>query len=186
MMETRLLEVAIAYTGAQLRSGWITQIAGIIGDSAVAFLGPCEVAPEHMVDMADLETGARISSPYMLHLIIEHPGLDLAHITTRQRLLMAIAGEIINAHLGETLLRRDGDDLYLQQRKLSISVATVSPVSGLIHAGFNVRGEGAPVPAIGLVELGLDPRDFAQRLLTAYATEITGGEAAARKVRPVG
>jgi hypothetical protein len=226
-MNTRLLDHDILYDGSQLRSGWIAQTAGLTGAAAVAFLGPCEVAREHMVDMVDLAAGARISSPNMVHVIIEHPGLDLHHITTRQRLLMAIAAELINSHLGEALLRREGDDLYLRGRKLSVSVATVSltsaacagtagssppagsagvspasgpqqqseastgtaglslPSSGLIHAGFNLRGEGAPVPAIGLEELGLDPRRFAELLLSAYADEIDSIMAAAAKVKPV-
>jgi hypothetical protein len=184
-VKTRVLEDEITYTGAQLRSGWIAGAAGLEGDAAVTFFGPCEVAPEHMVDQEDLAAGARIFSPRMLHAIVEHPGLDLAHITTRQRLLMAIAGELLNAHLGEALIRREGDDLYFRDLKLSVSVATTSPRSGLIHSGFNLRGEGAPVPAIGLEELGLVPREFAKKLLGAYAAEITGAEKAAGKVKRV-
>jgi hypothetical protein len=219
-MHTRFLDQEIPYTGAQLRSGWIAEVTagsagppagrmegslpheapvseetGRSGDAAVAFLGPCDVAPEYMVDTVDLQAGARIFSPRMVHIIVEHPGLGLAHITTRQRLLIAIAAEIINAALGEPLVRREGDDLYLRDRKLSVSVATVSagagtagfslPSSGLVHAGFNLRGEGAPVAAIGLEELGLDPRAFAERLLAAYAAEIAGIASAAAKVRPV-
>jgi len=219
-MHRRFLDQEIAYTGAQLRSGWIAEVTagsaglpagrmegslpheapvseetGRSGDAAVAFLGPCDVAPEYMVDTVDLQAGARIFSPRMVHIIVEHPALGLAHITTRQRLLIAIAAEIINAALGEPLVRREGDDLYLRDRKLSVSVATVSagagtagfslPSSGLVHAGFNLRGEGAPVAAIGLEELGLDPRAFAERLLAAYAAEIAGIASAAAKVRPV-
>ena len=182
----RFLDSEVEYTGAQLRPGWVAEVTGMSGDAAAAFIGPCDVRPEHMVDRVDLEAGARISSPRMLHLIVEHPGIDLSAITLRQRLLMAIAGEIINAHLGEALIRRDGDDLYLRDRKLSISVATTSPTSGLIHSGFNVRGEGAPVPAIGLEELALDPRRFAGKLLSAYAREIDSAQAAAEKVKGVG
>jgi hypothetical protein len=184
-MRTCTLDRELEYTGAQLRSGWIAETAGLAGDAAVAFIGPCDVAPEHMVDRVDLEAGARIFSPRMLHVIIEHPGLDLERITLRQRLVMAIAAEIINSHLGEPLLRREGDDLYLRGRKLSISVATTSPTSGLIHSGFNLRAEGAPVPAIGLEELGIEPRGFAERVLSAYAAEIQSAHQASRKVRPV-
>ncbi len=185
-MKTRLLAEDITYTGAQLRSGWIGETAGLDGDAAVAFLGPCDIAPEHMVDTADLEAGAEISSPRMVHIIVEHPGLDLDHVTTRQRLLMAIAGEIINGLLGEPLVERKGDDLYLRDRKLSVSVATTSPNSGLIHSGFNVHGEGAPVEAIGLGELGLSPCEFAEKLLAAYEQEIESAGEAAGKVKPVG
>ena len=184
-MRTRVLEEEIIYTGEQLRSGWIEEKTGLAGDAAVTFLGPCEVAREHMVDLVDLEAGARISSPRMVHVLIEHPGLDVHHITVRQRLLMALAGELLNAHLGEALVRREGDDLYLRERKLSVSVATTSPSSGLIHAGFNVRGEGAPVAAIGLEELGKEPREFAEQLLAAYKAESEGAEEAGGKVREV-
>jgi len=184
-VKTRVLDQEIEYTGAQLRSGWVKETAGLSGDAAVAFFGPCDVAPEHMVDREDLEAGAKIASPRMLHVIVEHPDLGLDQITLRQRLLMAIAGEIINGHLGESLLRRAGDDLYLRDRKLSVSVATTAPASGLIHSGFNLTGKGTPVAAIGLEELGIEPRRFAEDLLRAYAGEIEGARAAAGKVRPV-
>lgn len=184
-MRTKLLEEEIAYTGAQLRSGWIEEVAGVSGDAAIAFLGSCDVSAGHMVDREDLDAGARIASPRMVHLIIEHPGIGLSQITVRQRLLMALAGEILNQHLGEALIQRKGDDLYLRGRKLSISVATTSPSSGLIHSGFNVRGEGAPVLAIGLEELGMEPKGFADRLLGAYRKEIEAAGQAAGKVKPV-
>ena len=185
-MQTRLLTEEFVYDGSQLRSGWIAEVAGLSGEAAVAFLGPCDVSFEHMVDRVDLEARSRIASPRMVHVIVEHPGLDLAHITTRQRLLMALALELLHSDLGEALLRRDGDDLYLRDRKLSVSVATVSPTSGLLHAGFNVRGEGAPVAAIGLEELATDPRAFAAQLLAAYAREIDSAVEAAAKVKRVG
>ena len=184
-MRTLRIADEIRYTGEQLRSGWIEERAGLAGDAVVAFLGPCDVARKYMVDRVDLEAGARIASPRMVHVIAEHPGLDLDHITVRQRLLMALAAEVLNRTLGETLIRRDGDDLYLGDKKLSVSVATTSPASGLIHAGFNVRGEGAPVPAVGLEELGVSPHEFANQLIEAYCSEIESAQEAARKVKPV-
>lgn len=184
-MRTLLLRQELAYDGSQLRSGWIAEVSGLTGDAAVAFTGPCDVALAHMVDTVDREAGARIFSPRMLHAIVEHPGCDLTLITARQRLLMAIALELLNGQMGEPLLRREGDDLYLRERKLSVSVATVSPHSGLIHAAFNYRGEGAPVAAIGLEELGVAPREFGEQLLAAYAAEMEGMTFAASKVRPV-
>lgn len=184
-MKTRLLDREIAYTGEQFRSGWVRETTGLEGDAAVAFLGPCHVSPEHMVDRADLEAGASIRSPRMLHIIVEHGRVDLDNVTLRQRLLMALAAELLNAELGEALIRREGDDLYLGNRKLSVSVATTSPGSGLIHCGFNVRGEGAPVPAIGLEELGINPVRFAEALLVAYRAEIEAARRAALKVKQV-
>ena len=39
--------------------------------------------------------------------------------------------------------------------------------------------------AVGLEELGIAPRPFAEELLAAYAAEIEGAREAAGKVRPV-
>ena len=50
---------------------------------------------------------------------------------------------------------------------------------------MNVDPTGAPVPAIGLPELGVDPAEFAGRLLAAYAEEMAGIEHARHKVREV-
>ncbi|RLF91350.1 DUF366 domain-containing protein, partial [Thermococci archaeon] len=57
---------------------------------------------------------------------------------------------------------RKGDDIYVGDRKLSISIATISPVSIKIHIGINVTSRGVPqdVKAIGLQELGIDPEEF--------------------------
>ncbi|MGD0112943.1 MAG: DUF366 family protein, partial [Armatimonadota bacterium] len=65
-MTHQFLGREVEYTGAQLRSGWVAEVTGMAGDAAVAFIGACDVKPEHMVDRVDLEAGARISSPRML------------------------------------------------------------------------------------------------------------------------
>jgi hypothetical protein len=62
---------------------------------------------------------------------------------------------------------------------------TASPVSQLLHAGINVDPWGAPVAAIGLQELGSEPRAFAEEILRAFAREWEGVEWACAKVRPV-
>jgi hypothetical protein len=60
----------------------------------------------------------------------------------------------------------------------------VSPVSTLIHFGINVDPAGAPVPAIGLAELGIDPAAFAPALLHLLDAEIEGVADAGSKVAP--
>ena len=86
----------------------------------------------------------------------------------------------------------EGDDLFVfiddraggTPRKLSVSVATRSARgTGLTHLGLNVDPTGAPVPAIGLAELGLDPRPLADDVLRRYAAEIAGVRHALTKVR---
>jgi len=182
---THFAEHEIPYTGAELRSGWLRETFGVEGDAIAAFIGPCDVAPEHMVDLADRAAGAKIFSRRMLHFIAEHADPDLERAVLRQRLLIAIALECIHRGPRAIEVRREGNDLFWQGRKLSVSVATTSPTSGLMHLGLNVVAEGAPVPAADLAEIGIEPRGFALDLMAAYAAEMESAAAAQHKVRPV-
>ena len=174
----------IDYIGQQLRSGWAKETFGLEGDCIVSFIGECDVKPEYMVDLVDLQEESRIYSPLMLHFIVEHSGADLEKGVLRQRLLAAIAGEYLRSETG-LLIIREGDDLYLEKRKISVSVATVSPVSTLIHFGINILTKDVPVPACGLEELGLEPDVTAHRLMESYVTELTSAEKARTSARPV-
>jgi uncharacterized protein len=175
----------IPYTGAELRSHWIMEAFDLRGDAVVAFVGACDVEIEHMVDLVDVADRACIRSAQMLHLIVEHFGLPLCEAVLRQRLLVVQACEVLRSVAGMEALRRHGDDLFLDGRKLSVSIATVSPVSALIHLGINVDPTGAPVSAVGLAEFGVEPADFARRLMSVYATELAEVREACCKVRPV-
>lgn len=171
----------LAYTGAELGSHWIYRHFGLQGDAMVAFAGPCEVKITEMVDLADVQAGDSIYSEAMLHLIVEHFQADLRSMVLRQRLLTCQIQSLLKAHGVE--VRRSGDDLYQGQNKLSVSIATVSPVSGLIHFGINIRSENTPVPTCCLIEFGIDWQDFAQQLLSNYADEEASIQTALVKVR---
>ena len=174
----------IAYTGEQLQSLWAYRTFGLSGDSMVAFVGPCDVKPEFMRDMEDLKTGARIFSERMLHFIAEHFDADLDRAVWRQRVLMALIAERLNARLGAPRVRRVGDDLFDGDRKLSVSIATVSPVSALIHAGLNMSRENTPVPTCALRDYDVEARAFGREILEAYQEECVGARHARSKVRP--
>ena len=184
-MRTHFAEEEITYTGAELRSGWLRTAFGLAGDAIAAFIGPCEVAPEHMVDLADRAAGARISSRRMLHFIAEHMDADLERAVLRQRLLVAIALECVRARSRAAQCSRSGDDLFYRGRKLSVSVATTSPTSALMHLGLNVVAEGAPLPVACLAELEMEPRPLAREVMTAYASEMGTVATSGQKVRLV-
>ena len=176
----------MAYTGRELRSHWLRETFGLTGDAIAAFLGPCEVAPQDMVDLDDTLAGGGIRAALMLHFIAEHFDTDLERAVLRQRLLVALACEALReavapAHRGA--LTRRGDDLFVGERKLTVSIATASPVSTLIHLGINVDPAGAPVAAVGLAEMGADATALARNLMKAYARELAGVSAARCKVR---
>ncbi len=184
-LATVFFEKELAYDGSQLSSLFCHRTAGVAGDSLIAFVGPCSVKLDHMVDAEDRRAGATIYSPRMLHFIAEHFGARLEPMVWRQRLFARLVAERL-ALAARTSVAVRGDDLYLDrggEKKASISVATVSPVSGLFHFAINVRTEGAPVPAIGLDELGVQVRPFADDVLEAYRRECDDVRLAAATVR---
>lgn len=180
-------EIEFDYTGEQLRSHWIYEKFDLLGDAAVAFVGKSVVKLDHMVDIQDIKEVAPIYSSKMLNFIIEHYDTTIAEMVLRQRLFMAIIQDYINHNKGFCDIKRVGDDLFYEDGKLSVSIATMSPLSGLIHVGLNVLSEGAPVKAAGLTsELGLtNIYDIARDLLEAYQEEYISMKKATYKVKPV-
>mgnify|MGYP001121064244 CR=1 FL=1 len=177
----------ITYDGRQLAPHWIYRQFDLLGDAAVAFIGPCRVDLSEMVDLEDVKRAAPISSPLMLHVIAEFFGGDLHQTVYRQRLLVITAKELLEERTGRPVMRR-GDDLYLPRAdgslgKLSVSIATASATSTLIHTGLNIETEGTPVPTVGLAELGIDPAEFGAELLRRYAGEVEDIWLARCKVR---
>jgi hypothetical protein len=81
---------------------------------------------------------------------------------------------------------RDGDDLFVGAGKLSISIATVTPVSSLIHFAVNATAGGAPVATSDLQALSVAPAAFAQALLSRVAAEQASILTARAKVRAKG
>ncbi len=184
------LDTPIPYDGRQLASHWIYRTFGLRGDALVAFAGPCQVDLAHMVDLEDVQAQAPIFSPHMLHIIAEFFQGDLHLTVYRQRLLIIIAGEMLASALDQPVHRR-GDDLYLDRAdgtpgKRSVSIATTSPTSTLIHAGFNITTSGTPVPTVGLADLGIDVAPFARDLVQRYVDEVQDIWLARCKVRAVG
>lgn len=181
-MKTTWIDKTITYDGTQLRSHWIFEQAGILGDAIAAFTGPADVPLAHMVDLVDVRDRAPIGSSSMLHFLVEHFDASLPLAIARQRLLVAITGEEL--HRRGLAIERRGDDLFASERKLSVSIATASPVSTLIHFALNIENRGTPVPTIGLAELGIDPRALADEVARCYVCEIASMEEARCKVRP--
>jgi hypothetical protein len=180
----------ITYDGRQLAPHWIFREFDLLGDAAVAFVGPCQVELSEMVDLEDVKAVAPIYSPLMLHVIAEFFSGDLHLGVYRQRLLIVLAKEALETMSGRRVARK-GDDLYLDRAdgtpgKLSVSIATTSATSTLIHTGFNIEIEGTPVPTVGLAELGIDAPQFAATLLERYAAEVESIWQARCKVRAVG
>lgn len=178
-----VLDREVPYTGMELRSGWVANATGLEGDAAAGFCGPCRVETENLVDLDDAERGEFIEAAKMAHVIVEHYDCTLGTAVLRQRLLVCILCEIL-AGLGVGV-RRVGDDVFVGENKLTVSIAAPSARSALIHLGINIDPGGAPVPAVGLEALRMDPVELLENLLGRYAGELASAAYAETKVRTV-
>ncbi len=182
-LQTRVLEAETRYDGLQLSPHWIYKTAGIQGNALIAFTGEADVSVDHLVDQEDAINKAHIYSPKMLHFLAEwfidslDQGILLQHLFTC---------EIYESLLekGVNNLRKRGNDIYYDDRKMSVSIATRSGVSVLMHTAVNVDTQGTPVPTAGLRELGIDPRSFGQEILARFCAQSEIWAKARVKVSP--
>lgn len=184
-MKIKYLDEEIKYIGSQLAPHWIYKNYKLQGDAIVAFCGECEVKLTEMVDIEDVINNEPIYSKNMLSFITEQFNVNLVEGVFRQRLLICIIKEELEKR--GVFVVRNGDDLMIDGRKLSVSIATKSQTSILIHTGLNIDSEGAPVSASGLTsELGIvDIKDFANTIMKRYSDEIEDIVLASTKVRGV-
>ena len=126
----------------------------VYGSSVITWIGPVNITPDNLKDFADV--GLEIKSNYMVNFICEFfdqqpPNMRVAYL--RQRLLVMIFREILTEYGVET--NREGDDIFVDGGKLSISIASVSLSSAKIHFALNLKDEGTPddVDTIGLYDI---------------------------------
>ncbi|MBN2488905.1 MAG: DUF366 family protein [Methanosarcinaceae archaeon] len=171
------------YDGSQISSLWGYNIKGVQDDSIIVFRGKCDVKLDHMIDLEDKKENEAIYSEDMLHFMIEHfDSTDMKLIYTRQRFFTAIVSEIL-AGRGITA-RRDGDDLFVNNKKLTISIASTSAVSQKIHFGINVVHDVYG----NLKECGIEGDDLAvlmNEIGSRYVQEFEDIEKDLRKSRPL-
>lgn len=184
-MRSYWVKEPLKYDGSQLHSHFAYQNYGLVGDSIAGFAGPVEVRISEMVDLEDVLANAPISSDEMLSFIVETFGMQLSGMVCLQRLLAATIAEEINLRLGALSVIRRGDDLFFDDRKLSVSIATLSPVSALIHLALNIRSTGAPIAISCLNEMKIDPKELADAVMNRFCAEYESIRIATMKVRGV-
>lgn len=190
-MNTHWLPEKIPYTGAELAPHWISRRTREYASAIVAFRGACRVDTGEMVDLEDSRANRFIEASEMLHFLGEWFDGTLELAVARQRLLIAGFAELLRSRLpaekAHAVIRR-GNDLYVGSQggdaKLSVSIVTASPVSTLFHFGVNIDASGAPVNAVGLKELGIDPERLAADTLQLWNEEWEGMAKARCKVAP--
>nr|WP_294998981.1 DUF366 family protein [uncultured Methanobrevibacter sp.] len=145
------------YDGSQINPSWAFQEFGIYGSSIITWIGPVNITPDNLKDFADV--GLEIKSNYMVNFICEFfdqqpTNMRIAYL--RQRLLVMIFREILTEYGVATT--REGDDIFVDGAKLSISIASVSLSSAKIHFALNLEDRGTPddVETIGLYDIKIN------------------------------
>jgi hypothetical protein len=190
-LKALFIDKQFIYDGSQLRSLFAYLEHGVLGTSVVAWQGPCNIPFSHMVDGEDLLAMAKIEGNEMLHFIIEVFDRGLFSGVVLQRLFASIVRDYLQKAASSLLqeqgkvLDRFGDDIFLDDHKLSISIATKSPVSVMIHFAMNITNEGTPVKTLSLQDLMLDPKNVANELMSILAKEYFEIVEATQKVRPI-
>lgn len=184
-MQIKFIEQTLIYDGSQLAPHWIYKTFGLLGNALVAFRGGCNVPIEKMVDLVDVRENKPIFSEEMLHFIGEFFDTDLTKTILLERLLVSLAQQEVIFRTKRPTIVRGGNDLYEEGAKLSVAIATSSPVSTLLHFGVNISSKGTPVKTKGLQDYSIEPRSFAMSLLESFRDEVKTTQEARAKVRPV-
>ncbi len=147
------------YDGSQINPSWAFQEFGIYGSSIVTWIGSVNITPDNLKDFADV--GLEIKSNYMVNFICEFfdqqpPNMRIAYL--RQRLLVMIFREILMEY--GVVTKREGDDIFVDGGKLSISIASISLSSAKIHFALNLEDKGTPddVDTIGLFDIRVNDK----------------------------
>ena len=111
-MKTHFSEIELKYDGTQLQSHFAYNNFDIISDSIVAFIGPCDVKKENLVDLEDVKANKFIYSENMLHFIVEHFESNLQTTIAYQRLLIDLIIQELKESEPDISLTRRGDDIY--------------------------------------------------------------------------
>ena len=141
------------YDGSQLHHAFAYEQAKELGATICYFRGSANVK-EHLVDLEDSLANAFIKSEEMWHFIIEIPEATITEMVVWQRLFISMCiDELLTYNICPKNITRKGDDIMVGDSKLSVSIATLSRFSGLIHVGINIKvGEDCPVDATGLAD----------------------------------
>lgn len=198
-LRTKFIDKEFKYDGTQLRSLYAYLDHGLLGDSIVSWIGPCDISFDHMVDGEDLLAKAEIRGARMVHFIVEKFQTSLPEMVALQRLLAAIVKDVIVTKdakrdgegrppaIPRFATHREGDDVFVMlpdgAGKLSISIATVSPSSGLLHFAVNVTNEGTPVKTASLEDFRFAAREFAEIVLGEFSRECASIREATMKVK---
>lgn len=181
-LEIKFIDKKINYDGSQLDHHFIYKNFNIKGDAAVSFVGKCNVKKDKIVDLEDVLAKKSIKADKMLHFIVEIFNKELLFGSAIQSVFMSeIQNELLEKGVS---VKKIGDDLFVGKGKLSVSIASKSSVSILIHIGVNIENKGTPVETEALKTFDINEKDFGENVLKRFNKEYTRVILATTKVIP--
>lgn len=174
IMNSIILPNTIKYDGSQIAPLWAYSM-GIKGDSLVIFRGPMDVTFDNMKDLEDEKAEKSIKGDDLIHFIVERfdspASMRLAYYM--QRLLIVCVRDVLFEYGIKTI--RKGDDLFVDDRKLTVCIASAGVTSEKIHCGINITTKGTPfeVRTAALDDLGIgDWNTFSKEIAELFINEI--------------
>ncbi len=145
------------YDGSQINPSWAFETFKVKDSTIVSWVGPMDVHPDNLIDYEDV--GLAIKGDLMLNFIVEHFDVqpaDLKLAYHRQRLLVMITRDKLLDYGIKTT--QDGDDIFIDDKKLSVSIATASISSMKMHFALNITTDGTPcdVETSALLDNGMN------------------------------
>jgi uncharacterized protein len=177
------IDKKIKYDGSQLAPHWIYKNYNTIGDVAACFIGPCDIPYKFMVDIEDIINKDTIFSNEMLHFVVEIFNKNIMFSVLFQNIIISLIQNVLLSYNINVV--KKGDDLFVNDKKLSISIATASIMSALIHIGINIDSNNTPVKTISLNDLNIDINSFKNNILYEVNSEYKRIILASSKVKPV-
>lgn len=140
------------YKGNELLPGWERLSYNVRGNSLVYWISPTDVSVEFMKDVDDVRENLSIRSDSMLHFVFTYYTMnDATWAVLVQRLFTKHITDYIRQHfIQQNIVRVDGNDVFVDGRKFSVSIAGIAPGLTKFHFGINVESKGAPIPVSSL------------------------------------
>lgn len=173
------------YTGDELKPHFNFMRYGLKGSSLSIACGPCEVQNTELVDLQDQKEGEFIKSTEMIHFLGEFYGLGIKEGVFLQCYFISVFKDLLNLEFGENKVKQSGNDLFIDDKKLSVSIVAPSIGSVLMHFGVNINSKGAPVSAVGLSEYKVDSDLIISKFIAIWEKEWKRLSFACTKVRSV-
>jgi hypothetical protein len=173
-MKIEILPGRIDYDGSQIKPLWAYSL-GIVGDSIVVFRGAMDILPSNIKDMEDLQDNKAIKGGDLLHFIVERfdspASMRLAYYL--QRLLVVSTKDVLEGYGIKSI--RNGDDIYVDGGKLTVSIASAGISSEKVHMGINIISQGTPtdIEVACLEDHGIkDVIGLANEIASTFTAEI--------------